>query len=127
MKKINKIVYTIRMIFFCLQFIFIYMCIDAIYHTRLFGYIFLALYIIYVISVIGELLSKKISYQEDLVYNFMQIGTILYIFALFFQIRIAHVSVMSDTLSYFNLNFKILSFLLIVIVLYNIIELKNKK
>ena len=127
MKKAKKVIYILRIIGFIIQFYLAFMIIDAMIHTGFFGYLFIAIFLFYNITMIVQLLNIKEEKEEDVIYNIMQLGYFLYIFVFFFRIRISHVFVGSETIGYFNLNFGILSLLLVFIILYNFIELKNIK
>lgn len=127
MKELPKILYTMRMTLFILQFVALFMIISSLLQMKIVFYLFLVFYLFYVIKVITELLSKKKVYQNDLIYNAMQIGLFAYIFVLFYRIYFSFVYVSENTMPYFNINFGIICLLLIFINIYSFIELRNKK
>ena len=79
MKNIDKIIYAIRIFLFIGHFYLIFVLLNSILPFGLFGYIFLVIYVIYVSMILKQLISKKKKYKYDLIYNFMQIGFIVYL------------------------------------------------
>ena len=127
MKELPKILYTIRMTLFVLQFVALFMMISSLLQIKPVFYIFIVLYLFYVIKTIIELLSKKEIYQNDIIYNTMQIGLFIYLFVLFYRIYFSYIYVNTSTMSYFNVNFGIICLLLVFINIYSFIELRNRK
>ncbi len=127
MEKKNKLVYAIRIVLFIIQFYLVYLLIPNILPVGIFGYIFLVVYLFYIIMVIRELLSKKKKYRYDLIYNFMQIGFIFYLIVINFKISYDHLYVVKKTLSYFNVNYIIMTLLQIFIIIYSLFELRLRK
>ena len=126
-KKINKILYTLRIICFLIQFYLIFNLLPKIISVGLIGLIFLTIYIFYIVMIIKELVSKKKKYKYDIIYDFMQIGFVLYLFVINFKIYHDHIYVIKNTLNYFNVNYIIMSLLLIFIIAYSFFELRNRK
>ena len=127
MKKVTKISYFIRVFFFVFHFYFVFALLNSLLTIGCIGYIFLLIYFIYIIKVILEMLSKKRKYKEDFVYNFMQIGTLLYLSFLSFRVNSTKLLVTKVTSTYFKTNFVILSLLLVFIIIYSIVEFRKKK
>jgi len=125
MKKCVKISYTIRIIAFILNFLLLFLMVGTLLHLKPMFYIFLVLYIIYVFNILKEMLSQNECYKNDLVYNCMQIGMFLYYLILFYRIRFSYVSINTETMSYFNVNFIIISLLIVFILCYSKIEFKK--
>lgn len=126
MKILKKIIYIIRIIFFIIHFLLLYDVIGTLWQIKPLIYFFFVMHFIFVLNTIKEMLSKKDIYQNDFVYNFMQIGVYLYIFIIFYRIHFTNVFYMIETVKYFNINFGILCFLLMFLLIYSCFELKNK-
>ena len=127
MKNIDKIIYAIRIFLFIGHFYLIFVLLNSILPVGLFGYIFLVIYVIYVSMILKQLISKKKKYKYDLIYNFMQIGFIVYLVIINYKIYHDHLYVVNKTLSYFKTNYLIMSLLLIFIIVYALYELKGRK
>ncbi len=126
MKILKKTIYIIRIIIFIIHFLLLYDIIETLWQVKPLIYFFFVIHFIFVLNTIKEMLSKKDIYQNDFVYNFMQIGVYLYIFIIFYRIHFTHVFYMIETVKYFNINFGILCFLLMFLLIYSCFELKNK-
>ena len=124
MDKLKKGMYVTRILLFLIHFFLLFSIIGSLLQVKWLSIIFIIIYIIYVIKVITELLSKNKYYQEDIVYNIMQIGLFMYLFVMFYRIVISKAVVVKETLTYFKVNFGILSVLMIFILVYSFIELK---
>ena len=130
MMKLSRIIYYIKLFLFIINFYFIFVMLHNILDTKIFGIIFIVIYLIYVIKIILEMLSKKDRYKNDVIYNFMQIGLIVYIMVISIRCMIAKLYVTRVSLPYFRINFIILSILIIFILIYNFVgfsETKKKK
>ncbi len=127
MEKRNKNIYAIRLILFIIQFYLVFILIPNILSVGLFGYIFLIIYFFYNVMILRELLTKKKKYRYDLIYNFMQIGFIFYLIIINFKIYYDHLYVIKQTLGYFNVNYIIMTLLLIFIIIYSLFELRLRK
>ena len=127
MKKINKIIYYFKILLFTIHFYFVFAMLHDILDTKIFGYLFLLVYFIYIIKSIKELLSKKDRYKNDLIYNFMQIGFLSYIIFISIKVNVNVMYVTNMTYPYFRTNYIIISILIIFSLVYSFIELDNKK
>ena len=127
MKKFKKGVYIVRILFFVIHFFLLFLIINSLLQLKWFSLIFLSIYILYIIKVITELLSKRKNYQDDIIYNLMQIGLFLYIFVIFYRINYSYAVVVKETLPYFLINFGIMSGLMIFILIYSFMELSVGK
>ncbi len=127
MNVFKKVIFIIRMVFFILQFYGIYLSLNVILQVKIVGYVFLCLYLIYSIKIILEWLSKNDIYKEDLIYNFMQVGMHFYMFILIYRIWREYMVVMTSTMKYFQINYTIMSILLIFILIYSFLELDKRK
>ena len=127
MKIFKKILYILRIILFLFHFFFLYSIISTLLQVKPLIYLFLILHFIFVINTIIEMLSKKKSYQQDYVYNLMQIGVYFYIGIIFYRVYFTHIFYMRETIKYFNINFCILCFLIIFLLLYSHYELKERR
>ena len=127
MKRLKNLAYYIRILFFILQFVFLFLIEETLLQVRPLVYLFLFVYTLFVIKILVELLSKKKNYREDTIYNIMQIGLFIYIFILFYYVYIKHIIVRISTMSYFNTNLIIMCILMIFIVLYSCTEVNRKK
>ena len=129
MKKFDKIIYYIKLFLFVINFYFIFTMLHNILDTKIFGIIFIIMYLIYVIKIILEMLSKKERYKQDLIYNLMQTGLIIYIMIISIRCMVVKMYVTRFTIPYFRINYIILSVLIIFILIYNyvgFIEPKKK-
>ena len=70
---------------------------------------------------------KKRKYKYDIMYDFMQIGFVFYLFVMNYKIEHDHIYVIKNTLSYFRINYVIMSLLLIFIITYSLCELRLRK
>ena len=127
MTKLTKMFYYTRMTLFIIHFYFIFVILNSILDTELFGYIFLFIYTFYIIKVIIELLSKKDRYKNNLIYNIMNIGLLCYILIISIKISVNSLYVTKITYNYFKNNFAFLSLLIIFILVYSFVELRNNK
>ena len=127
MKKFAMIVYYIRIFLLTIHFYFVFIMLNSILDTKLFGYIFLAIYFVYIIKTIIELLSQKRRYKNDLIYNLMQIGVLSYIVFFALKVSISGIYVTNMTYNYFKTNYIIISFLIIFVLIYYFVELYKKK
>ena len=122
MKKLAKLIYIIKLILLIANFYFIFNMLNNILDTNIYGLIFIVMYLIYLIKMILEIISKKKVYQYDIVYNLMQIGFIIYLLVISIKTTVAKLYVTRVTLSYFRLNYIILSVLIIFILIYSMLE-----
>ena len=125
MKKTNKIIYIIRVIFFIIHFYLLFIIAHSYLNIGILGKIYLIFDIIYSIKIIIEMLSKKEKYQKDIIYNIMQIGLTFYLGILSYKIYIDNMLVFNDTLSYFYTNYGILLGLIIFILVYSYLEFET--
>ena len=122
----KKIIYQIRQFLFLICFFPLYTILGSLMEIGLIGYLFLFLFFLYAIKNTLDFLSKKKKYQQDLIYNLMQIGIFLYIGVMYYKIYYDNVIPTIKTISYFKTNYIILSLLLIFIFLYRFEEMDNK-
>ena len=127
MKLFTNIVYYTRMFLLVIHFYLVFSMLPCILDTKIFGYIFLLIYVIFIIKNILEILSKKKRYINDLIYNLMQIGLYIYIIVIGIKVNINELYVTNNTLSYFKTNYIITSLLILFIIIYSILEFNNKK
>ena len=127
MKKVNKILYGLRIFNFIVQFYLVFLLLPSMLSVGIFGYILIVLYIIYNLMIIKELVSKKKKYKYDTIYDFMQIGFVFYLLVINYKIQHDHIYVIRNTLSYFRINYGIMSLLLIFIMVYSLFELRTRK
>lgn len=127
MKNMPKIIYYIKLVLFIINFYFIFTMLHNILDTKIFGIIFIIIYLFYVVKIILEMLSKKERFKKDIVYNLMQIGLIVYIMIISIRSMIFKMYVTRFTLPYFRMNYIVLSILIIFILLYNFVGLSDIK
>ena len=127
MKKFSKIIYIIKLFLFIINFYFIFTMLHNILDTKIYGVIFIIIYLVYVIKVILEMLSKKERYQNDIIYNFMQIGLIAYIMIISIRCMTIKMYVTRFSLPYFRINYIILSILIVFILIYNFVGFSDPK
>lgn len=127
MKKLTNIVYYFKTFLFVIHFYFVFTMLHDILDTKIFGYLFLFFYFVYVIKNISELLSKKKRYKNDIIYNSMQIGMLAYIMFVAIKVTINEMYVTNITYAYFRMNYIIMSILIIFILVYNFVELSSDK
>ena len=127
MKKLTNIVYYTKIFLLLIHFYFVFIILHTILDTKIFGYIFLVIYFIYIIKCIIELLSQKKRFKNDWIYNLMQIGVLGYILFMAIKVSINEMYVTEMTYSYFRTNYLIISILFIFIMMYSFIELSDKK
>ena len=125
MKKISKITYIIRMFLFIINFYFVFIMLKNILDTKVFGIIFIVLYMFLIIKVILELFNKKDIYKEDFIYNIMQTGVYMYIIVMSMKIIVYNIYVTKITYNYFKTNYLILSLLIVFVLIYSYIEFKS--
>ena len=125
MKKISKITYIIRMFLFIINFYFVFIMLKNILDTKVFGIIFIVLYMFLIIKVILELFNKKDIYKEDFIYNIMQTGVYIYIIVMSMKIIVYNIYVTKITYNYFKTNYLILSLLIVFVLVYSYIEFKS--
>lgn len=125
MKKIAKIVYSIKMLLFIIQFYFVFIMLHNILDTRVYGIIFIVFYLIFVLKTIIELLSKKQRYKNDYIYNIMQLGIYIYLLIVSIKTTAFKVYVTRNTIEYFKTNYIILSLLIVFVLVYSYLERKS--
>lgn len=125
MNKISKTLYMLRILYFIIQFYFVFTIISNILQIKVIGILFLLIYFVYIIMIIIDLLSKKKRYQNDYVYNIMQISLFIYLTILWIKIYCNNILVTINTMDYFCINFGIISTLFLFIIIYRIICMKN--
>ncbi len=126
MKKLAKYIYAFKIILFMINFYFVFMMLHNILDTNLYGIIFIILYLAFALKVTSEILSKKLRYQHDIIYNGMQIGFMIYLLIISVKINLAKIYVTRITISYFRTNYIILSILIVFILTYSLLENANK-
>ena len=126
MKKLPCITYYIKTFLFIIHFYFVFLTLHNILDTKIYGYIFLLIYFIYIVKNIIELLTKKKRYKNDWIYNLMQISLIIYL--IFFSLKtiLDKIYVTKITYAYFRNNYIILSVLIVFILIYNIAWFNSK-
>ena len=127
MKKFANIIYYFKIFILIIHFYFVFLILHNILDIKLFGYLFLVIYAIYITKCIIELLSKKRRFKNDIIYNSMQIGVLIYIIFMSVKVSINEMYVTNITFQYFKSNCIIISILIIFILIYSFIELRNKK
>ncbi len=127
MKKLARIIYIIKIILFVIHFYFVFLMLPNILDTKIYGYVFLVIYLIFVFRTLLELLSKKDRYKNDIVYNVMHIGVYLYLLIVSIKTYISKIYVTRITISYFRTNYIILGLLIIFIFIYSHLEFKSSK
>ena len=126
MKKLAKSIYIIKLLLFAVNFYFMFSMLSNILSTNIYGIIFIVMYLIFAIKIIIEIIAKNTKYQEDIIYNIMQIGFIIYLLIISIKINMANVYVTRINFSYFKVNYIILSILILFILFYGFIETNNK-
>ena len=127
MKKLARVIYYIKLILYIIHFYFVFLMLHNILDTKIYGLIFLIIYIIFAIKVLIELLSKKDQYKNDLVYNIMHIGVYFYLLIVSVKTYISKIYVTRLTLNYFKINYIILSVLILFIFIYSYLEFRSSK
>ena len=127
MKKLTQIVYIIKLLLLITHFYFIFVMLHNVLDTRIYGVIFLIFYLFFIVKLLLELLFQKKSFKDDLIYNIMHIGFLLYIHIISIKTFMAKVYVTKYTISYFRINYIILSILLFFILIYSLLDNGNVK
>ena len=127
MKTLTRIIYDIKMVLLTIHFYFIFSILHNILDMKIWGYLFLGIYTIYIIKIIGELLSQKKRYKNDFIYNLMQIGILAYIIFFAIKVNINGIYVTNMTYNYFKSNYIVVSALFIFVFIYSLAELCPKK
>ena len=127
MKKFSKIIYYIKVFLFIINFYFIFSILHNILDTKIYGLVFIIVYLVYVIKILLEMLSKKDRYKNDIIYNFMQIGLIVYIMIISIRCMVVKMYVTKFSMPYFRINYIILSVLILFILIYNFVGFSETK
>ena len=127
MKKMAKLVFYLKMLLFIGQFYFVFMMLHNILDTKIYGIVFIVIYLIFAFRILFELITKQIRYKSDIVYNVMQIGVYFYLIFVSFKTSIDKVYVTRMTINYFKINYVILSILIIFIFMYSYLEFKSSE
>ena len=128
MKLYQKILYYIRLFLFVISMVLIFININNYLKIGVFGYIFLYIEFIYIITILITILSKRKIYMTDLIFNFMHIGTYVYQIILSIRMFSFKVSmVIKDSLFFYNNNYIILTVLLLTLIFYSSILYKELK
>jgi len=126
-KKMAKLVFYLKMLLFIGQFYFVFMMLHNILDTKIYGIVFIVIYLIFAFRILFELITKQIRYKSDIVYNVMQIGVYFYLIFVSFKTSIDKVYVTRMTINYFKINYVILSILIIFIFMYSYLEFKSSE
>lgn len=78
MKTSRKILYYIRLSFFIITLIFVFLNIKNYLKVGITGYIFFIMEFAYIIILLLTILSKRKVYVTDLSFNIMNLGTCVY-------------------------------------------------
>ena len=127
MKKFAGIIYFIKMLLFVTHFYLVFAMLNNILDTKIYGYVFMMFYLVFVFKILIEILSQKERYKTDVIYNIMQIGFIAYLFIMSIKTSLVGVYVTRISISYFKINYVILSGLITFILLYSYLEFKSLK
>ena len=115
MKSLSKGIYYIKMVLFIIHFYFVFIMLHNIMDTKIYGIIFLLFYFPFAVKLIIELLSKNEKYKNDIIYNVMQIGVYAYLLVVSIKTYLSMIYVTRITMSYFRINYIILSVLIVFI------------
>jgi len=123
----NKIVYYLRIIFFIIYLVLLFLMIDKLFSLNILSVIFFIANIIYSFIIILTILSKKKVFNDLISYNLLNIGIYIYIGIIYY---ITFISTKLDILSninYFNNNFILILLLIIGLLLYTFMLNKEEK
>ncbi len=126
LELIRNILYYFRYILFILHIFLVFQLLYILLRMSYFGIIFIIMDIIYIVMVITQLLSAKLRYKREIIYNCMQIGFYIYLILFFIKIRTNYIT---PSLSFIFLrnNFIVLSILLVVIMIYSKIIVNKRQ
>ena len=126
LELIRNILYYFRYILFVLHIFLVFQLLYILLRMSYFGIIFIIMDIIYIVMVITQLLSAKLRYKREIIYNCMQIGYFAYLALFFIKIKTNYVT---PTLSYDFLrnNLIVLSLLILIIIFYSKIIVNKRQ
>lgn len=122
MKRYQKILYYFRLILFIISLILMFLTLKNYIKIGIFGYVYLWIEFVYIVTIILTFLSKREIYKNDLVFNIMHICT--YLYQIIMIIRMSHYKVsilIKDSILFYRNNYIILTVLLLTLIFYNII------
>jgi len=122
----KKVFYGLRILLFIIHLIMNFMLLSNIIRLGVLGYLFLFLDCVYVINIISELLSQKEHYKNDIYYNIMQIGIFIYISIIWLKLSFNNNFVYLELLDYLNVNYIVLSILMLFLISYSLIVFNKK-
>lgn len=122
MKKFQKILYYVRLIFFLISLIFLFLTIKNYIKVGFWGYFFIIMEFCFIISILFTMLSKKKIYMTDLSFNIMHIGTYIYQTILFIRMQTYELtSLIPESYIFYRNNYIILSILLGSLIFFTIV------
>lgn len=124
---INKIFYYVRILLFIFYLFIMFLLIDNIYNFEIFSIIFYLTNIVYSFLIILSILSKKITFKKNIIFNLLNIGVYIYIFTLYSIVKSNSSLDILNNIVYFRNNFVMISTLLIGIITYLLILNQEEK
>ena len=124
---INKIFYYVRILLFIFYLFIMFLLIDNIYNFEIFSIIFYLTNIVYSFLIILSILSKKITFKKNIIFNLLNIGVYIYIFTLYSIVKSNSSLDILNNIVYFRNNFVMISTLLIGLITYLLILNQEEK
>ncbi|MBP5683788.1 MAG: hypothetical protein J6X02_00850 [Bacilli bacterium] len=128
MKKnqITKILYYLRIIVFIIHLIIVFNLLYITLRMSYFGTFFLVIEYCYSINILIEMISSKLRYKRDYVYNLMNICYFGYLVTLYLKIKNNYLTPYLS-FNFLRNNFIVLAILLILIIIYSKIIVNKRQ
>lgn len=128
MKKelITKILYYLRIIVFIIHLIIIFNLLYITLRMSYFGIIYLIVEFIYSINILIEMLSAKLRYKRDYVYNFMNLCYFGYLISFYIKIKQNYINPYLS-FNFLRNNYIVLSILLVLVFIYSKIIVNKRQ
>ena len=128
MKKelLIKYLYYFRIIVFIVHLLLIFNLLYITLRMSYIGIIFLIIEFIYSINTLIEMISKKLRYKKDYMYNIMNVCFFAYLLAFYIKIKKNYITP-NLFFNYLRNNYILLIFLILLILLYSKIIVNKRQ
>ena len=128
MKKetFSKILYIIRTIVFTLHIFLMFNLLYITLRMSYIGIILLIIDVIYIINILIEMVSAKLRYKRDIIYNIMNISYFVYLLVLYLKIKNNYLTPYLS-FPYLRNNYLILILLIIILIVYSKIVVNKRQ
>ncbi len=91
-----------------------------------YGIVLLIIEFIYIITILIQMISSKLRYKKDYIYNLMHISYFVYLLGLYIKIKTNYITPYLS-FKYLRNNYVILSILMVIIIIYSKIIVNKRQ